>query len=97
MAAKLAKALARSVVYNIPLLHRTAHAVRNWISPVRQVFRNYKNMHSLLAELDSDVGLQVPILVEQNRKLFRELEQIKKDLEMIRKNARNQNNEDLNQ
>jgi len=39
----------------------------------------------LLSELDSEAGLQIPLLVEQNRRLFREVERLKSDIEMLKK------------
>ena len=88
MIAKLLKTGIRAVFNNVPILLRLFEAARKWLLPVRSALRSYRNFHSVLAEVHSEIGLQVPVLVEQNRKMFREIEAIKRELDALKRGAR---------
>ena len=79
------KALFLFVIHNVPYLLAITNFIRRIIRALALSFKTYSNAHSLLYELNSDVGFQIPLLVEQNRKLFREIEILKKEVEKIKK------------
>jgi len=79
------KAAILYVIHKVPYLLNITNALRRTGRSCILQFKSYRNTHSLLSELDSEAGLQIPLLVEQNRRLFREVERLKSDIEMLKK------------
>jgi hypothetical protein len=74
------RVLARTIVFRFPILTDSFRMM----SKKTQKLRESRNINSLLAELHSDTALQLPLLVEQNRKMFREIESLKIEIEHLR-------------
>lgn len=74
------RVVARTIVFRYPLLLGAFRI----ISSKAQKFREFKNVKSLLEELHSDTALQLPLLVEQNRKMFRDVESLKLEIERLK-------------
>jgi len=70
------RVIARTLVFRFPIILGTIRYVGKRL----QFIREYKNIHSLLSELNSDISLQIPILVRQNRKLYKEVDLLRKEI-----------------
>jgi hypothetical protein len=75
------RTIMRTISFRFPLLLGAIRLVLNSATKIREI----KNVDSLLLELHSDVALQLPVLVEQNRKMLRELELLKNEVESLKK------------
>ena len=78
------KALILFVIHNVPYLLTITNFVRRNLRALVLSFKTYSNAQSLLSEINSDIGFQIPLLVEQNRKLFREIELLKKEINKLK-------------
>lgn len=67
------RVVARTIAYRFPLILGT---LRFFLKQAQRI-REFKNVNSLLTELHSDTALQLPLLVEQNRRMFREVESLR--------------------
>lgn len=74
------RAVARTIAFRFPLILKALRFVNKNATRLREV----RNVNSLLSELHSDTALQLPLLVEQNRKMFRELEVLKLEVERLK-------------
>ena len=70
---------ARTVAYRFPLVLGTLRIVAGKVQKIRE----FKNVYSLLVELHSDTAIQLPLLVEQNRKMFREIQSLKLQVQQL--------------
>jgi hypothetical protein len=75
------KLIIGKVVHRVPFFT----GIFNFLTKKNQTIREISNLNSLLSELHSDAGLQIPQLVEQNRKMFRDIELMKIEIERIKK------------
>ena len=78
------RTIVRTVAFRFPMLLRAIRLVLSRAQKISEI----KNVYSLLLELHSDTALQLPVLVEQNRKMLRELESLKLEVERLKKNQR---------
>jgi hypothetical protein len=74
------RVVARTIVFRFPILTN----LFRMMSKKTQKIKESRNISSLLAELHSDTALQLPLLVEQNRKMFREIEALKIEIERLK-------------
>lgn len=71
---------ARTIAFRFPIILGSIRFILNKAKKIRE----FKNINSLLLELHSDTALQLPILVEQNRKMLRELELLKFEVKRMK-------------
>jgi hypothetical protein len=74
------KVVVRSIVYRFPIVIGSLR----FIGKKAQRLREFKNVTSLLLELHSDTALQLPLLVEQNRRMFNEIESLKNEIRCLK-------------
>lgn len=74
------RVVARTIAYRFPLILGVLRFINRKANKIREI----RNVNSLLTELHSDTALQLPLLVEQNRKMFRELESLKLEVDRLR-------------
>ncbi len=74
------RGIARAFAFRFPIILKSLHI----IGMKGKKIREYKNVNNLLSELHSDTALQLPLLVEQNRKMFREIESLKLEVESLK-------------
>jgi len=79
------RTIARSVAFRFPILLGAIRLMANGAQKIREI----KRVDSLLLELHSDTAMQLPVLVEQNRKMLRELEALKLEVELLKKSQEN--------
>ncbi len=78
------RAGARAVALRFPIIVGLRDIARTNMQKIRE----YKNIGSLLSELHSDTALQLPLLVEQNRKMLREVESLKMEINLLKTEIR---------
>jgi hypothetical protein len=78
---------ARTIAFRFPIILGSIRIILNKAQKIRE----FKNVNSLLLELHSDTALQLPILVEQNRKMFRELELLKLEVKRMKEEMNEKN------
>ena len=69
----------------IPFAWTIVDILRRNVRAIQIVFRRYASINDLLYDLDTELGKQIPLLVEQNRRMFREVQELKTEIEQLKK------------